>query len=195
MAVSPNPAGGPKKATLTPLWMALAVVLLMWLALPTVMVAGFGMVPTIVAYFIDRTPQKYAALCVGGMNFSGLFDVIYDLWTGANTPGDAMDLLTDPFNLLMVFGSAGFGWLLYMSLPPLVGAVLQVVAEQRMTKCRGIQGDLIKEWGEDVALSAQAIEAPPGEAEDGAADGTDGDVPEAVPGTPVVAAVPQPPAA
>lgn len=195
MAVSPNPAGGPKKATLTPLWMALAVVLLMWLALPTVMVAGFGMVPTIVAYFIDRTPQKYAALCVGGMNFSGLFDVIYDLWTGANTPGDAMDLLTDPFNLLMVFGSAGFGWLLYMSLPPLVGAVLQVVAEQRMTKCRGIQGDLIKEWGEDVALSAQAIEAPLDEAEDGAADDTEGDVPGAVPGTPVVAAVPQPPAA
>ncbi len=191
MAISPNPAGGPKKATMTPLWMALAVVLMMWLMLPTVMVIGFGMVPTIVAYFIDRTTQNYAAFCVGGMNASGLLDVIYDLWTGPNTPGDAMDLLTDPFNLLMVFGAAGFGWLLYMSLPPLVGAVLQVVAEQRMTKCRSIQSDLIKEWGEDVALSAQAIEAPLGEVEDGTADDTEGDVP----GAPVVAAAPQPPAA
>jgi hypothetical protein len=195
MAISPNPAAGPKKATLTPLWMALAVVLLMWLALPTVMVAGFGMVPTIVAYFIDRTPQKYAALCVGGMNFSGLFDVIYVLWTGANSPSDAMDLLTDPFNLLMVFGAAGFGWLLYMSLPPLVGAVLQVVAEQRMTKCREIQSDLIKEWGEDVSLSAQAIGMPPSEGEDGTSTGAEAAAPGAVPGAPVVAAPPQPPAA
>jgi hypothetical protein len=167
MAFSPNPAAGPKKATFTPLWMALVTVLLMWLAMPTVIVIGFGMIPTMVAYFIDHTRQRYSAFCVGGLNSCGVFPIIWDLWSGPNTPGDAMDLLTDPFNLLMVFGAAGFGWLLYMSLPPLVGAVLQVVAEQRVMKCRAIQADLIKEWGEEVALSAQPIEAP--------MDGTEGE--------------------
>jgi hypothetical protein len=184
MAFSTNPAAGPKKTSIAPLWIAIVIVLLMWLALPIMMVLGFGMVPTIVAYLIDRSTRKYAAICVGGMNFCGLLDIIWELWAGPNTPGDAMDLLTDPFNLLMVFGAAGFGWLLYMSLPPVVGAVLQVLAEQRMNTCRDIQADLIKKWGEDVAQSALAIVAPAaGEGTEGAAgaEGVDGDPAAAAP--------------
>jgi len=115
------------------------------------------------------------------MNFCGLLDVIWELWAGPNTPGDAMDLLTGLFNLLMVFGAAGFGCLLYVSLPPVVGAVLQVLAEQRMITCREIQADLIKEWGKDVAQSALAIVVPAaGEGPEGA-EGVDADPAAAAP--------------
>ena len=40
--------------------------------LPTVMLLGIGMMPTFVAMLTDRRKEKYATLCVGGMNFTGV---------------------------------------------------------------------------------------------------------------------------
>ena len=151
---TPEPAApSGKRASLAPVWIALILVGVLIISLPTVILVFFGMLPTLVAFIVDRTSQKYAVFCVGGLNFSGVFPYLLDLWAGEHTAGSAMEVLTDVFSLLLMYGAAGFGWMIFIAVPPVVGAFLTVMAQRRVSQLRRDQKELIEEWGEDVAVS------------------------------------------
>ena len=151
---TPEPAApSGKKASLALVWTALTLVGVLIISLPTVIFVFFGMLPTFVAFIVDRTSQKYAVFCVGGLNFSGVFPYLLDLWAGEHTIGSAMEVLTDVFSLLLMYGAAGFGWMIFIAVPPVVGAFLTVMAQRRVSQLRRDQKELIEEWGEDVAVS------------------------------------------
>ena len=54
-------------------------------SLPTVIVVVFTMLPTLAAYFSERGPHRYAWLCVGGLNFSGVVPFLFGLWFKVDT--------------------------------------------------------------------------------------------------------------
>ncbi|MCW8835709.1 MAG: acyl-CoA synthetase [Rhodospirillales bacterium] len=126
------------------------IALLMVVSLPTVALMFFGMLPTIVAYLIDRTPQKYATFCVGAMNFSGVFPYLMDLWMRSNSLATAMGMLTDVFTLVVIYGAAGFGWMLFNAIPPVVGVFLVSISGRRILALEEAQAELVKEWGQEV---------------------------------------------
>ncbi len=135
-------------------WVCVIFGLLFLVALPTMTLLLIGMLPTIVAYIIDRTRQKHAAFCVGGMNFLGVYYPLMQLWMGDRPTKDLTDLLPGLIDFLMIYGAAGFGWLLFTSIPPVVAAFLTVMAQRRVTTLRATQRHLIEEWGEDVVASS-----------------------------------------
>lgn len=137
--------------SLTPLWIVLAVVLLLAISLPSMLIVGVGMLPTAVAFIIDRAQKKNATFCVGGMNFSGVFPSLLDLWTGSHTIDSATDIITDVYALAAMYGASGFGWLLFIAIPPVVAAFLTVMAQHRIAQLRTSQKQIIDEWGDDVA--------------------------------------------
>jgi len=118
-----------------------------------------GLSPTIVAFMIDRSPRKYSAFCVGGMNIAGVFPSFLNLWSGNNSIRGAMEILTNPFDVTIMFAGAAFGWLLYVAIPPVIKSLLTVVAQHRIAVLRGEQKELIKDWGEGIAVGPRAIEA------------------------------------
>ena len=142
-----------KKASVALILIPLALVGVLIISLPSIILVFFGMLPTLVALIVDRTSQKYAVFCVGGMNFSGVFPYLLDLWAGEHTAGSAMEILTDVFSLLLMYGAAGFGWMIFIAVPPVVGAFLTVMAQRRVSQLRRDQKELIEEWGEDVAAT------------------------------------------
>ena len=160
----PNPTapGGEKKAPWTPFLLAVTFVLVVIISLPTVVLLFFAMMPAIVAFIIDRSPQKYSVYCVGGINFCGVYPFLTDLWTGQHTVSAAVDILTDVFSLLLIYSAAGFGWMIFIAVPPLVGAVLTVISQRRVAQLSRIQRTLIEEWGEDVGrhIEEPATEPP-----------------------------------
>lgn len=125
-----------------------------------VILIAVGMVPTIVAYAVDKTPGKYATICVGGMNFSGVFPALTTYWDGNSTFTAVFDIVGDPFNMTIMFLAAGFGWALYSFVPPIISAALAVAAQHRIQQLRSDQRALIQEWGPAIA----AANAPEGEA-------------------------------
>ena len=137
------------------LWLALAFALLAWFVGPTLILLFFGMLPTVVAFIIDRTPQRYSSYCVGGINFCGVFPFILELWAGDHTATAAVTILTDVFRLLLMYGAAGLGWMIYMAIPPVVSAFLRVNDQHKVAQLRKTQQDLIEEWGDDVATSRE----------------------------------------
>ncbi len=163
------------------LWLSIGFVVLIILSLPSVVLIFFGMLPTTVAFIIDRSKQHNAAYCVGGINFCGVFPYMMDLWSGDNSMDMSGRILTDVFSLVIMYGAAGFGWMIYISLPPVIAAFLSVMAQHKLSTLRTTQRQLIKEWGEDVSTPQDVLNM---REEIAASDGTDMDgeqIPDQIP--------------
>jgi len=119
--------------------------------LPTVVFLLFAMLPTAAAYVVDRSEEKYEWVCVGGMNFAGASPFLLNLWTGRHTIDAAVSQLTDVFNLVAMYGAAGLGWMLFLILPPVVGAFMQFSAQRRIATLKATQAQLVQTWGQEVA--------------------------------------------
>ena len=118
--------------------------------LPTSILFIGGMIPTIVAFVIDRTPEKYTPMIVGSVNFCGVMPAGFDLWQGGSSIDRALSLLGDPFNMAMMLGSAGVGWMIYMFVPAVVASIMVWRNEQDIARWRSRQEALVAEWGPEV---------------------------------------------
>jgi len=156
-ARAPKQAGSFRKNQMT-LWLSVGFVVMVIMSLPTVMVILFGLLPSFVAFIIDRTPKKNATFCVGGINLCGVLPYIIDLWTGDNSMDGAIRILTDVFSLVVMYGAAAFGWMIYQSLPPIVATFITVLAQSRVSSLRSVQRKLIEEWGDDVATPQEVLD-------------------------------------
>lgn len=136
------------------IWGLIIIALLLVVALPTVLFLAFGLLPAMVALIIDRTEEKSATFCVGGLNFCGVFPYIFELWIGDNSLEQASQMLTDVFVLAVMYGGACMGWMLYLSLPPVISSFIQVMSQRRLQQLRKTQRDIVEEWGEEVIMDA-----------------------------------------
>lgn len=121
------------------------------IVLPTSILFGVGMIPTIVAYVVDRDPDKSAPITVGGLNFCGCMPFAIDLWKHQHTIGAAAKIFADPLAWLVMYTAAAVGWGLYYGIPPLVAGMEVTRAEKRVEVLKQKKVALVQEWGPDVA--------------------------------------------
>lgn len=126
---------------------------LLLFTMPTVLVLGLGMVPTMAAYFVDRRREKYTTLCVGCMNFVGVLPFVAELWTKDHSYEKAFALMLDPFTWLTMLGAAAIGWSIYFVAPGIVAMFMAARIEQRIGSLKRRQRELVEEWGPGVAGS------------------------------------------
>ena len=157
-------------ATSIKLYLGLGSLILLFamLALPTLLILFFGMLPTLVAFIVDRTTRKSQAICVGSMNFAGVFPSLMELWyETANTYSEAVEIFSSVFAIGIMYSAASFGYLIYMLIPPIVTTFLNVMAQRRITLLKDAQKEIIEEWGSEVAqiVAEEAAAAAEAEAE------------------------------
>lgn len=137
-------------------WVIAPLMCLLFFATFTIFAAG--MMPTMVAYMIDKNAKKYATRTVGYLNASGCFIVALDMWSsGDNDIERALELLADPFNWLIMFGLAGVGWVVFFAVPPVVAAYMAITADVKLKEVKKQQETLRMEWGTDVEAKAPEI--------------------------------------
>lgn len=143
--------------------------------IPTVIVLAVALVPTGVAFIMERGKGYYGGLTVGAMNLAGASPYLADIWTEGHTVAVAVGIITNVFAWLIFYGAALFGWAIYSSTPAAVSAIMTMTAGQRITGLRATQRDLVQKWGPDVesvyesegakaadAAAAAMTAAPPG---------------------------------
>lgn len=114
--------------------------------LPTAIVVAVGMLPTLVSFIVDMTPGRYACRCVAGLNVAGVAPFVDKLWSGHNDVGAAMNIIGDTLAWLAFYGSAGFGWILFMSLPGVVATSRTLNARRIVHNMQIKQEELAHEW-------------------------------------------------
>jgi hypothetical protein len=143
--------GGKRPSLLRQIGLGTAVIALFVAALPSATVLIFAMLPTMCAFMIDRTAQRYATRCVGILNFAGCWPYLIDLWMTGHDMVSAMQILLSPLAWLVIYGSAAAGWLCYLSFPAVAWALMDVFAGSRIAHLRKAQRRLVADWGDDVA--------------------------------------------
>ena len=119
--------------------------------LATTVLLLVGMIPTMVAFVIDRDPDKPAPITVGGLNFCGCLPFAIDLWKHGGGVAQVMKLLVDPMAWLVMYGAAAVGWAFFFGIPPLVASAEIMRSERRVELLKTKKVALVKEWGPEVA--------------------------------------------
>lgn len=118
--------------------------------MPTSVLVLAGLAPTIVAFLIDRDPEKSAAMTVGAMNLCGIAPFVVQLWQRGHEMAVTLRLLADPATWLVMFGAAAIGWLLYFLIPQLVAAFLALRNEAKIRDLEERRSLLVADWGPEV---------------------------------------------
>ena len=133
------------------LGIGVVLVMLAAFSLPSLIVFTVGLLPTGVAFIIDRSDQKTGTFCVGGMNLCGVFPYVMKLWTENHSPAAAMEIISDVLSLLIMYAAAGFGWMIFLAIPPVIATFLSIMAQARVKALRATQNEIVEEWGQEVA--------------------------------------------
>jgi hypothetical protein len=153
---TPRPAPRPaparsRKFSSQLLWFTVIVALLLPWILPSIIVVLVGMVPSIVALVVDRSPRKYGALTIASLNFAGVLPYLVKLWAKSQSLENALNIVVDVFALMVMYGSAAFGWMIFLTIPTFVASIFMVVSQRRVALLRENQRKILEEWGESIS--------------------------------------------
>ena len=146
-------AAGQPSSRIPTAWVVLLIGLIgmLAIALPTAIVVGVGMAPSIVAFVADVERPRYRAYTVALLNMAGTLPFVIDLWAGANTLASAVAIIGNVFAWLAMYGAAGIGWGLTVVMPGVAGIVFNAWADRRIVVDREEQARLVQDWGPEVA--------------------------------------------
>ncbi len=109
MAAQQTPPGTKVNKSRVFLYMMLAIPIGLMIV-PTMIVLMFALLPSGVAFVMERGKGVYGGVCVGAMNLAGASPYLVDLWFEDHTVEAAFAVLTDVFAILIIYGCAAF-WL------------------------------------------------------------------------------------
>jgi len=141
----------PRKSSWRILWFTVIVALLLPWILPSIIVVLVGMVPSIVTLIVDRSPRKYGALTIAALNFAGVLPYLVKLWAKSQSLENALNIVVDVFALMVMYGAAGFGWMIFLTIPTFVASIFMVVSQRRVALLRENQRKVVEEWGESIS--------------------------------------------
>ena len=139
-------------------WGLLIAITFMLISLPSMILILFGMVPTLFAWIVDKSEKKYAMFSILGMNFTGLFPFLMDIWFEDHTTKAAIAVLSSLIDLIIIYGAAGFGFIMFIALPPVITTFLMAISERRITALISNQKKIAEEWGQEIIADFELLD-------------------------------------
>ncbi len=107
-----------------------------------------GLLPTIVLSITGKGDHKAQKLqCVAFANIAGIMTMIPRVW---ERPSSMMETISDPMNLLIMWGGAVFGYALIYVGPQIASMILQGLAQDRLKNIAAQKQTLVEAWGHEV---------------------------------------------
>ena len=112
----------------------------------------FGLMPSLVMYFVDGFQGKPTFKCVFFCNLSGMIPTFSDAMSADSAAIAMQTLMGEAFNWFLVFGAAGAGYALLLFSRVLTQITLSITDQARIEAFKKSQKDLVEEWGSMVKL-------------------------------------------
>ncbi len=107
-----------------------------------------GIIPTFVLAFTGKGENKSEKLqCVCFANLTG---VLFKFNIVLERPSMLTDILTNPMNILVMWGAAAFGYALIYLGPWAAAYFLQAMSEDKLKKLNQQRQSLVDQWGHEV---------------------------------------------
>ncbi len=117
---------------------------------PTTLILLVGMLPTLVAYIVDRSAEKNKTFTIGAMNFAGCFPYLLGLWTGENILLTSMNYLENPETIIVIYSIAAIGYLINWTVTLGVATLLRKRSSLHIERIEREKEKLRERWGEKV---------------------------------------------
>lgn len=138
---------GKRKIILITLFSLTAIVLLKM----TFVLFIVGLLPTIVAYYVDNSQSRSLFHSVLACNLSGVIPFVGELWANGNPISMVGMMLSDIQRLFIMYLSAALGWGLMYVCPIAARLLITSINQHNIHKLKYRQKRLIEEWGQDVS--------------------------------------------
>lgn len=118
------------------------------ITLPAFLLLLVGLLPTITILITDpKNANKL--IIVGAFNMAGVFMYLIGVLSEF-TLGHTLAVLSNIFNLVIMFGSAAVGFIIYIEVPNLFLFLHKISAKRRLTGIENKLTKLTEEWGQET---------------------------------------------
>ena len=109
-----------------------------------------GMLPCIVAYYMDVTKNRHMFKSVFAANFSGIMPYVTRIISMNPSSVLLQEIMGDASTWVIIYGSAFLGWLLVKMCPIVAQLMVAAVHQTQIMRYELLQKKLESEWGEEV---------------------------------------------
>lgn len=125
------------------------------LAMMVLMRTGFvfliiGMLPCIVAYYMDVSKYQYMFKSVFAANLAGMMPFITKIIDGKASSSLLQEIMGDSTSWVIIYGAAFMGWLLVRVCPIATHTMVSAMHQTQVMRYEWLQKKLESEWGDEV---------------------------------------------
>lgn len=131
------------------IFMGLLVLILAIAVLPTTLLLFVGMMPTVAAYFIDKTKQRLKTMTVGCLNFAVCFPYWLDLLSTEHTIARAWDIIS-PLSMSIMYAGAIAGYVVEWGVSLFVAVLMVQQAKAKLRSIMRQKERMVDRWGVEV---------------------------------------------
>lgn len=124
------------------------LVVLSFTALPTVIILLIGLMPTITTILTDSKNINKITI-IGCFNMAGAFVCLVNL-LNQYSAHQAITILGNVFNIIIVLGTAALGMVIYFELPSLFVIISKSSAQRRLHNIENKLEKITSEWGQEI---------------------------------------------
>ncbi len=110
-----------------------------------------GLMPSIVAHYLDFTRRRTRFHAVFACNMAGMVPFMAKMLENVGSSSYVTGLMSDSLNWLIIYSAAGFGWFLVYIVPIFARIFISITNQGQVARLKHIQDSITKDWGEEVA--------------------------------------------
>ena len=142
------------------------MLILFSLAMMVLLRTGFvffiiGMLPCIVAYYMDVTKHRYTFQSVFAANLSGMMPYITKIIYNGPSSTMLAEIMGNGLSWFIIYGSAIMGWILVKACPIFAHVMVEGMHKTQFMRIEWLQKKLESEWGDEVKQFSGAENNPP----------------------------------
>lgn len=109
-----------------------------------------GMLPAIVAYYMDVSKHRYTFKSIFAANLSGMMPYVSEIIHNGPSSTMLQQIMGSSNTWVIIYGSAILGWLLVQVCPMVAHAMVVGVHQTQHARYDRLQKKLESEWGDEV---------------------------------------------
>lgn len=118
-----------------------------------------GMLPAVVAYYLDRNPHRYKFRTIFACNLSGILPFMGKMIEYGPSSGTLQEIMSSPGTWAIIYGAAGMGLLLTNITPLIAHALINGMHQTQINRLQRAQKKIEQEWGREVTQFGTESEA------------------------------------